>query len=273
MNRQYNRGGNGRWTERWYSFVIEFKSLDPKDLNEELKSSTYKSAADKLSKIGHIKRPEELMKWHEITKQKEFDAIKLATINDCKQLGVYQLSVSYRKDGSWFKYEGDFYINLRFDKENLQEYYDEWKQGGGNLWMPFSFGVIPINEDGIKFLKEVYFYLAGDKTTYWLGSFYLNLTQGNEEGDLVFKPAGKGYFEENDGDFYFSNRSSAIRFKDSLFKVFNGDIVLKETSSIPGGEKERILDYLCSDLTHDLSEFEDVMNSIKRINLNSLYKD
>jgi len=37
--------------------------------NEELKSDTYKSAADKLNKMGHVKRPEELMKWHFLSRK------------------------------------------------------------------------------------------------------------------------------------------------------------------------------------------------------------
>lgn len=277
LRRQYNRFGNGRWTEKAYSFEISFKSLDPKDLtNEELKSDTYKSAADKLAKIGHIKRPEELMKWHELVKKREEEQRKIAIINDVKKLGIYKMFLSYRRNNITYEHTGDFYINIYFDSWNLDENYGDWKQDGGSLWANFSFGVIPVDEEGLKFCEEVVKPIIGtgsDKLTYWLGCFWLNLTEGNQPGDLVFKPTGKGYFEEYEGKWHIANRASAIKFKEALFKVFNGDIIIRETPDIPGGEKEKIIDYLCNDMNHDIEEYEDVMKSIKRISLNKLYKD
>ena len=249
-----------------------------KRYNEELKSDTYKSAADKLAKMGHKQRPEELMKWHEITKQKEIESIKLEVLNDCKQLGTYQLSLSYRKDGQNFDYKGDFYINLAFDNYNLYDQYPEWKNGESNLWIGFSFGVIPVNEDGKKFCKEVVEPIIGlnsDKLTYWLGAFWLNISRSiNPDGEpLRFHPEDKGYFEEFEGTWHLTNRSSAMRFKDALYKIFNGDIIVRETPEMPGGMKEQIIDELCNERPHDIDEYEDIMNSIKKINLNKLYKD
>ncbi len=277
LNRQHNRFGDEGWTERAYVFEISFNKI-PDATNEELKSSTYKAAADKLTKLGHIKRPEELMKWHEITKQKEADALKLKTLNDCKQLGVYELSMSYTKGGQQFSYKGDFYINIYFDDYNLQDQYPEWKEGDSNLWINFGFGVIPVNEDGQKFCTEVIepiVGLSGDKITYWLGAFWLNLSRGIDPSRETIKlnPEGKGYFEEYEGRWHLSNRASAIRFKDTLFKIFNGDIVIRETTEMPGGMKEQIIDWFCNDREHSIEEYEEVMYSIKRINLNKLYKD
>lgn len=244
--------------------------------NEELKSAVYKSAADKLSKLGHTKRPQELMKWHDLVKERELKKLKSDVINDCKKLGVYQLSLGYKSNLEWNTYVGDFYINLYFDEYNIHESYEDWKQGGGSIWMCFSFGVIPINEDGIEFCKTIVEPIIGtgsDKTTYWLGCFWLNMSEGNEPGDLVFKPAGRGYFEEYEGGWSLANRKSAMQFKDALYKIFSGDIVIGETPSIPGGIKEDIIEYLCNKKGHDIDEFEEIMNSIKKIGLNRLYKD
>lgn len=249
-----------------------------KKYNEELMSSTYKSAADKLAKMCHKQRPEELMKWHEITKQKEIDATKLATLNDCKQLGVYQLYLEYSKGGQTLDYKGDFYINLVWDSYDLDERYSEWKEGENTLWISFSFGVIPVNEDGKQFCKEVVepiIGLSSDKITYWLGAFWLNISRSIDPSNeqLILHPEGKGYFEEHEGGWHLSNRSSAMKFKDTLFKIFNGDIVIRETPQIPGGMKEQIIDELCNERSHGIDEYEDIMNSIKKINLNRLYKD
>jgi hypothetical protein len=252
--------------------------------NEELKSDVYKSAADKLTKLGHIKRPEELMKWHEITKQKEIDALKLATLKDCEQMGVYQLSLSYRKNGQDFKYKGDFYINFVFDDYNLDENYKDWKEGQNNLWIGFSFGIIPVDEEGKEFCKNVVesiIGLGGDKITYWLGSFWLNISKSIEINpstglpaeELKFTPEGKGYFEEYEGSWHLANRASAMKFKNTLYQIFSGDLIIRETPSIPGGMKEQIIDDLCNEKGHDIDEYESIMNSIKVLNLNKLYKD
>ena len=105
LRRQYNRFGEGRWSESCYTFSIKFIKGDNskstymwmlgqdksiygnffRDVNEELKPETYKSAADKLLKIGHTKRPAELMKWHDILKQRELDARKKKSLDDAKE--------------------------------------------------------------------------------------------------------------------------------------------------------------------------------------------
>lgn len=251
---------------------------DSESANEELRSDVYKSAADKLTKMGHKKRPEELMKWHEITKQREIDAKKLEVLNDCKQMGVYQLYLGYKKGGQKFDYKGDFYINLVFDSYDLEERYSGWKEGNDTLWINFSFGVIPVNEDGQKFCEEVakpIIGLGGDKITYWLGAFCLNISRSidPENEPIRFYPENMGYFEEYEGQWHLSNRSSAIQFRNTLYKIFSGDIIIRETGDKPGGMKEDIIEELCNMREHDIDEYEDVMNSIKRMNLNKLYKD
>ncbi len=117
--------------------------------------------------------------------------------------------------------------------------------------------------------------IIGDKLTYWLGSFWLNISRAIEpsEEPIRFKPEGNGYFEEYEGNWYLSNRASAMRFKDSLYRIFSGDIIVRETSQIPGGMKEEVIDQLCNVREHDIDEYEDIMNSIKNIRINQLYKD
>ena len=54
--------------------------------NEELKSDTYKSAADKLAKMGHVKRPEDLMKWHAVAKEREKEEAKRKALEEASKL-------------------------------------------------------------------------------------------------------------------------------------------------------------------------------------------
>ena len=82
-----------------------------------------------------------------------------------------------------------------------------------------------------------------------------------------------GYFDEYEGSWGLSNRASAMKFKDTLYKIFKGDIIIRETPQKPNGVKEQIIDDLCNEREHSIEEYEDIMNSIKNINLNKLYKE
>lgn len=275
LRRQFNRFGEGEWSERAYSFEISFVAVGVESLGEKLKSDVYKSAADKLAKMGHIKRPEELMKWHDIIKKREDDAKKKRSIEDAKQLGIYQCKLHFGKRESK-EFTGNFYLKLYYDDWQMDDTYRDFKNDGGNLWMSFSIGIIPVDAEGEQYCQEVLkttIGLGGDGVTYWLGCLWINLTENNEPGDLAFRPAGKAYIECYEGNFYLTNRASAIQLKKKLFDLFKGDVVLNETPDCPGGEKERIIDDLCNDRGHDIEEYIEIMNSIQRISLNKLYKD
>ena len=152
------------------------------------------------------------------------------------------------------------------------------KEGQNNLWINFGFGVIPVDDEGNEFCKNVIepmIGLGGDKITYWLGGFWLNISRSIdiETEELKFIPEGRGYFEEYEGGWHLANRASAMKFKNALYQIFSGDIIIRETPSVPGGMKEHIIDELCNERGHDIDEFEAIMNSIKVLNLNKLYKD
>jgi hypothetical protein len=96
----------------------------------------------------------------------------------------------------------------------------------------------------------------------------------NDKPTYVLKPNGGFYFEEYDSiTWYMADRGSAQKFKKMLYDIFEGNIVWRETPQLPGGVKEQILDFLCSDMDHTLEEFEEFIESLKRISVNKLYKD
>jgi|APGre2960657444_1045066.scaffolds.fasta_scaffold80262_2 hypothetical protein len=248
--------------------------------NEELKSDTYKSAADKLTKMGHVKRPEELMKWHVISKEREKEEAKRKAIEESSKLGTYKMTLS----GAHGKFTGDFYIYFYWNNDNFDESYQDWKSfDNSSLWLQFDFSVLPASEESKEFAQNVLNKEIGlnyDGKCY-LGCFGLNLSQsGNEYNEetnketFVLKPNGGFYFEEYDSiAWYMADRGSAQKFKKMLYDVFEGNIVWRETPQLPGGVKEQILDFLCSDMDHTLEEFEEFIESLKRISVNKLYKD
>ena len=96
--------------------------------NEELKADTYKSAADKLTKMGHVKRPEELMKWHVVAKEKEKNEAKRKAIEEASELGVYKMVINNRGE----KFTGDFYVYFYWNDDAV---FDNSPDGCiGNDW-------------------------------------------------------------------------------------------------------------------------------------------
>jgi hypothetical protein len=251
-----------------------------KKFTEELKSDTYKSAADKLAKMGHVKRPEELMKWHVVTKEKEVIEGKRKAIEESSKLGVYKMNILNRNE----KFTGDFYIYFYWNDDMFSESYEDWKRfDTTSLWLHFDFAILPASEESKEFADNVLnkeIGLTSDGKC-WLGSFGLNLTQGGNEYSeetnketFVFKPNGGFYTEDYHSiDWHMADRASAQKFKKMLYDIFKGDIVWRETPELPGGVKEKILDHLCSDMDHTLEEFEAFIESIKLIRVNQLYKD
>ena len=247
--------------------------------NEELKSDTYKSAADKLKNMGHVKRPEELMKWHVISKEKEKEENKRKAIEEASKLGIYKMTLNGRND----KFTGDFYVYFYLNDDNLDENYEDWKSFDNNsLWLTFDLAVLPASEESKEFAQNVLHKEIGlnYEGKCYLGCFGLNLSQGggsydeNDKPTYVLKPSGGFYFEEYDSvGWCMADRASAQRFKKMLYDIFEGNIIWRETPALPGGVKEQILDFICSDMGHGLEEFEQFIDSIKQISLNKIYGD
>ena len=261
-----------------FYFQIKFKNIP--SANEELKADTYKSAADKLTKMGHVKRPEELMKWHVISKEREKEEGKRKALEEASKLGTYKMTLKGRND---IKFTGDFYVYFYWNDDNFDENYEDWKRfDSSSVWLTFDLAVLPASEESKEFSQNVLNSEIGlnyDGKCY-LGSFGINLTQGgnsideNDKPTYVLKPNGGFYWEEfHNVSFYMADRGSAQKFKKMLYDVFEGNIVWRETPELPGGVKEQILDFLCSDMDHTLEEFEEFIESLKRISVNKLYKD
>jgi len=254
-----------------------------KILFEELKPSTYLSAADELSKIGHKKRPEELKKW--AYKRSEIESIKTA-----KELGEYKVRFW---DSGWK--DVDCYIALSFDKYQFEEDYRYWLKGEvSNIYMNLSFGVIPINKESDAALSSDF--SKQSTGIYWITNILLHLTENVErvsgetqqnlltingikipknKMDLVdiIIPKAICEFDDNIGNIFFSDRKSAIRFKKALIDIFEGKIIYNETEENPGGLKGIIMDEICSERHFGLDDFVRFIKSLSRIRINSLYKD
>ena len=269
----------------WDFSISEIKSScdlwyvrdEPEETNEELKYQSYQSAAAKLSKLGHVKRSTELQKWSDEIKKRESDAKTKMSEEDAKQLGTFQMKITGNKQNI----EGDFYVSFYFNTDTIDDQFDNWYDGG-QLWLEFPFAVIPVNDETkAKMIEGVEpNYGKPNNGMYYFQSMYLNFskafTWNSVEEKKSWEMIPTGYISLEDyGEFYpvFSNRSSAVRFKKALIDVFDGKIVLRETEKDPGGVKGMLMDELCSERDRTFEEFLSFIDSLKKISINSLYKD
>lgn len=264
--------------------IVVDKTRGHLSTNEELKPQTYISAADKLSKLGHIKRPEQLKAWAETIKQREVEAKHKMALEEAKKLGQFQLRFVGR--GSAVRF-ANCYIQLYFNSDYYKnELLPEWMDfDRDNLWPQFMFGVHPVSEEDLEVLN---WFSDGDIKGYtnrangiiWLQDVYINLSTQSYKEDveggekLPLTPSGVISIEGSEfSEVYFANRREAIKFRNLLVGLFEGDIEYIQ----PNGKdfKEDIIETWCE---HDerpveLSELEDFIDKLRMTNLNRLYRD
>ena len=259
-----------------------FSIIFTKDLstNEELKPQTYISAADKLKNLGHIKRPEQLKAWAETIKQREIDAKHKMALEQAKKLGQFQLRFAKREEVKF----ANCYIQLYFSSDHyLSEMLPEWLDGDrDSLWPQFMFGIHPVSEEDLEVLDwyvgGVRGYTNSNNGIIWLQDFYINLTtQSCKDEDGVMLPMTTSGVVSIEGseftEVYFANRREAIKFRNLLVDLFEGDIDYTQ----PNGKdfKEDIIETWCEhdERPVDLSELEDFIDKLRVMRLNSLYRD
>jgi hypothetical protein len=259
---------------------------------EELKPETYLSAADKLSKMGHVKRPEVLKSWGEDIKIKNL----IKSINSIGQfeieigVGNYD-SISYNDT----KKTGQFYIYLSLDKEDLHTQISDWKEyDAGSCWLPLDLALVPVDQESEEVVESFNTIHFNEKIgVYFVSRIWLNLTipystvtdsQLYEFGvkkpinvedlkDQIF-PSGKlDLSDSHEVGLIFKDRKNAIKFRKALIDIFEGNVDYRSTSENPGGLKDEIMDELYDEYELTTEELIRFINSIKKIRVNNLYKD
>ena len=200
---------------------------------------------------------------------------------EAKKLGQFQLRFVRR--GSEIRF-ANCYIQLYFNSDYyLSELLPEWMDfSRDNLWPQFMFGVHPVSEEDLEvldwFTDGVKEYTNRANGIIWLQDVYINLSTQNykdEDGvKLPLTPSGVISIEASEfSEVYFANRREAIKFRNLLVDLFEGDIDYIQ----PNGKdfKEDIIETWCE---HDerpveLSELEDFIDKLRTTRLNTLYRD
>jgi hypothetical protein len=236
-------------------------------LFEELKSETYNKVAAKLKQIGHTKRSKEMYDWSDIVQKKE-------TYEKWSKLGTYGMSFYQTK---WnpstktyeykFLFDGQFYIGLDVDSDflwvRLSEIIDN---PGDKLFIIFNFGVFPANDETAQKMME---YDEIKNNSYHGGYWNANLSIKLSEKNFEILPKAEAYYEPFEGlSYMMSNRKEAIKFHRLLVNLFEQEIELPVTWGTISKAKGMI-----EEKTGDKNMWNRIINSVKNMPLNYLYRD
>jgi len=118
-----------------------------KKFNEELKSSTFRRAADGLDKYGHSDRGHYVRKWADKVEEDEKKEIWVEVKKKYEQFGTFRLDVTNQRT-----FTGDFHLFFEADYEAEDEMELIEENGGGEFW--FGIGIIPADENTYDACEE-----------------------------------------------------------------------------------------------------------------------
>jgi len=260
-----------------------------KRFDEELKTQTYKNAAAGLNKLGHTKRADNLNTWAEVSRENEANRKLDSMIDMYSKHGVFNIDLGSKHGGVL----GNFYLFLVFDiyqnDENWQYWQEEGRFDGNNLWMVLDICLIPADEETFEKCSNNLDYYK-DRTYYasTLGIKFsdpVGVEHGGTERDedlpydegqwelTLNRPGKVSYIEAYEHDLKFTNRAGAMKFRKLIIDVFEGNVEMGVTIENPGGLKEEIIDYYCNKKGVSIEEFDNFVDSLRKISVNSFYKD
>ena len=208
------------------------KHLKSYNLFEELKSTTYKSAGDKFTNIGHKRRGAELLDYATKVELKEKSQKLLQAQNQNKEFGLFDITM-LRGWGDNRKsiFSGKFYLQMCLESDWFRDQLWDWLDEGmdWNMGIATEFAIIPADDETLKMIetsedKDIEYLrnnsMWGDDYRYWTNRLWITLA-GNGGTPKSF--AGLGGFEDRDGfSFYFNSRSEAMRFRNLVADTLEG---------------------------------------------------
>jgi hypothetical protein len=193
-----------------------------KRFNEELKPSTYMSAAKKLTAIGHTDRANTLKDWSEQTEKREDMAKWKERLQEYSPFGTYKVNVVNPETEE--KFTADFALDINFDELSFEDSF-EWEKekdpnnvSGVNIF--FFVGLIPTSEEVIRKCEEIMPESEFGNGMFWGMSCGIDFKVQN--GQVILDKFTLEDYDENlSGNVSFADRSSANKFKNLLKSIFS----------------------------------------------------
>ena len=267
----------------------------------ELKSSTYASAANKLKNMGHIRRSGELEQWTKEVQNKEKDARELENFNSFKHDVPFKINLVKAKWDPASKTRkhdimitGNFYLKPSFDDSWAHDQYNDNTQDDGTTeytyHIPFEIGIMAADEETKEKFRMIEGQLSDEvyEGVYWLQRLYYKLIN---EGSKEMTPTGDFSWEcrEND-EIVFENRSEALRFKKMFVDAVHGRNTFGNSKWVPSMNEqlkkfflgEWLQRYNRDTKSYDKIDRSDVFNeeafkrfldSTNKMSINQLYRN
>ena len=208
------------------------KHLKSYNLFEELKSTTYKSAGDKFTNIGHKRRGAELLDYATKVELKEKSQKLLQAQNQNKEFGLFDITM-LRGWGDNRKsiFSGKFYLQMCLESDWFKDQLSDWLYEGmdWNMGIAMEFAIIPPDDETLKMIetsedKDIEYFrnnsMWSDDYRYWSNRLWITLCGTNA---IPLSKAGLEGFEDRDGfSFYFNSRSEAMRFRNLVADTLEG---------------------------------------------------
>jgi len=271
-----------------------------KSINE-LKSSTYASAANKLKGMGHIRRAGELEQWTKEVVNKEKDARELENFNSFKHDVPFKINLVKVKWNSNTKsrnheimMSGNFYLKPSFDFSWAQDQYNENADEDGtteySYYMPFEVGLMAADDEAKELFRLIEDKLSDEvyEGVYWTQRLYYKIIN---EGAREITPTGEFSWECRESDeIMFENRAEALRFKKMFVDAVHGRNTFGNSKWCPSMH-EQLKKFFLGDWLQrynrdtksydkiDRSEvfneeaFKRFLDSTNRMSVNQLYKN
>lgn len=236
--------------------------------NEELKPSTYRSAAKKLKAIGHINRSNKLDDWSEESSMRNNIRDMNSRIKEFSKYGTYTFSMGDNK------VPVDFHINLVLFDEYGGDDFDKLKEGDYfNIY--FELGLIPIDMDNMNKLIKVIPGISFYGGCYWDQNVCLKF---NYDGENIIFNGMSIELGGEENKVSVTDRKSAVRFRNLISSLFSSD------SDYPNDNTNEPFRNLYEKLTKNFMidsgyafdhgfDFDDVVVEIKKSSVNKLYLD
>lgn len=248
-----------------------------KKFNEELKSGTYKSASNKLKKLGHVDRANELESFAKTRKYKE-NLIKWSeVVKKYSKYGTFKMNIDIDPANGLIcksPFSDDFYLAIIFEDDQFSDCFDEI----GKNYLSFFVGIIPKNEEIIKKIHDIDPDVFFDNGFYFAFEFFI-IFNIDDDNNLTMNEHGINNIEESI-NISIADRQSAGKFKSLLKRIFNDhdfDYPSANTQTTTIWkllEKTLMFDNNLSDVNCGEYGFElhDIGDFINKISPNILYK-
>ena len=208
------------------------KHLKSYNLFEELKSTTYRSAGDKFTNIGHKRRGAQLLDYATKVELREKSEKLLQAQNENKEFGTFDITMLRGwGDNKREIFSGKFYLQMCLESDWFRDQFSDWLYEGmdWSIGIATEFAIIPADDETLKMIetsedKDIEYFrnnsMWGDDYRYWSNRLWITLCGPNA---IPLSKAGVGGFEDRDGfSFYFNSRSEAMRFKKLLSDTLEG---------------------------------------------------